>query len=148
VSARGVGLAAATGVVLAVAASHAHIHFGPGGDPAANRALANTMARASYGWDGQQRRCLDTLWAGESGFSQYADTRASGLDPAGASVFAYGIPQSRPATKMPHSAWPASLGGSSDPRTQVRWGLRYIASTYGSPCAALAAKRASGNLCY
>ena len=52
------------------------------------------------------------------------------------SVFAYGIPQSRPATKMPRSAWPPSMGGRANPKSQIRWGLTYIQRTYGDPCAA------------
>jgi hypothetical protein len=100
------------------------------------------------GWTGSQWSCLYTLWDGESGWSQYADTRKSGLDPAGATVFAYGIPQSRPATKMPHSAQPASLGGQSKPKAQIRWGLIYVKTTYGNPCNALAFKRAHGNQGY
>jgi resuscitation-promoting factor RpfB len=97
-----------------------------------------------YYWTGSQFTCLDTLWAGESGWRTNADTRVSGLDPAGATVYAYGIPQSRPAQKM------ATVGSDwqTNPATQIRWGLKYIAGTYGSPCSALAAKRASGNRGY
>lgn len=97
----------------------------------ANEALANKMA-ASSGWAGGQETCLDELWTVESGFSQYADTRRSGLDPPGAAVYAYGIPQARPAWKM------ASAGADwqTNPATQIKWGLRYLKDTYGSPCAA------------
>jgi hypothetical protein len=42
---------------------------------------------------------------------------------------AYGIPQSLPASKM------ASAGGDwkTNPATQIKWGLSYIASRYGNP---------------
>lgn len=114
---------------------------------AANIRLGRAMA-ARYGWTGAQWTCLDVLWTGESGWSQYADTRRSGLDPANATVFAYGIPQSRPDWKMPRAARPASQGGHSDPQAQIGWGLRYIKGRYGDPCAALAFKRANGNQGY
>lgn len=122
---------------------------GGGGSSSANVRLGQSMA-SQMGWTAGngQWQCLDTLWQGESGWSQYSDTRASGLDPAGASVFAYGIPQSRPATKMPHSAWPSSMGGRSNPKAQIRWGLGYIETTYGNPCSALAFKRSTGNQGY
>ncbi len=97
----------------------------------ANERLANRMA-ASYGWTGKQVTCLDELWQRESGFSVTADTRRSGLDPPGARVYAYGIPQARPADKM------ASAGADwrTNAVTQVTWGLRYVRDTYGNPCGA------------
>lgn len=135
----------------------AHLLSAGGGN--GNVALGQRLAAKKYGWTGSQWNCLYTLWQGESGWSQYSDTRASGLDPAGAPVFAYGIPQARghgsdiggvtaPYPPAYAAGNPASLGGSSDPRTQVLWGLRYIASTYGSPCAALSYKQSTGNQGY
>jgi len=152
-------LGAAIGVGLALAAVHdihAHAHPAAGGGAAdtaaatvisagSNVALGRRLAARDYDWRGTQWSCLDTLWEGESGWSQYADTRRSHLDAADATVFAYGIPQARPATKMPLSARPADLGGSSNRRAQILWGLRYIDGRYGSPCAALAFKRANNN---
>lgn len=114
----------------------------------ANVRLGRSMAASRYGWTGVQWGCLYTLWQGESGWSQYADTRRSGLDPANAAVFAYGIPQARPDTKMPLSARAADQGGQSSPVAQIRWGLTYIKGRYGDPCAALAFKRANGNQGY
>ena len=159
---KGKGLAAAGAVALVMASGvhhhHGHWHLGipsldaasASPDVSANVALGQRLAARHYGWTAQngQFGCLNTLWSGESGWSQTADTRVSGLDPANASVFAYGIPQARPATKMPHSAWPPDLGGQSNARTQILWGLGYIDHTYGSPCAALSFKRASGNQGY
>lgn len=121
---------------------------GSGGSPSQNIRLARRLAAHNYRWTGSQFSCLDTLWAGESGWSQYSDTRRSGLDPAGAQVFAYGIAQARPATKMPRAAWPPDMGGHANARVQEDWGLAYIHHIYGTPCAALAFKRSHGNQGY
>jgi hypothetical protein len=70
-----------------------------------------------------QWTCLYDLWEQESGWNVYADNTASG---------AYGIPQSLPGDKM------AMFGSDweTDPTTQIKWGLYYIKTTYGTPCAA------------
>jgi hypothetical protein len=67
--------------------------------------------------------CLYDLWQQESGWNVYADNTSSG---------AYGIPQSLPGDKM------ASAGADweTNPTTQIIWGLGYIKSVYGTPCAA------------
>ncbi|MCU1591557.1 MAG: hypothetical protein JWP11_2813, partial [Frankiales bacterium] len=84
------------------------------------RAIARAML-ADRGWS-DQWGCLDSLWSRESGWRVYA-ANSSG---------AYGIPQALPGSKM------ASAGSDwrTNPATQIRWGLGYIASSYGSPCAA------------
>jgi hypothetical protein len=102
-------------------------------------ALGERMA-AARGWTGGQWDCLNWLWTRESGWSVSADTRRSGLDPAGAAVYAYGIPQARPAQKMAA----AGADWATDPATQIRWGLGYIAATYGTPCGAWAHETADG----
>lgn len=78
---------------------------------------------ASYGWGSGQFSCLEALWTKESGWNVRADNPTSS---------AYGIPQALPGRKM------ASAGSDwrTNPATQIRWGLGYIESTYGSPCAA------------
>lgn len=93
-----------------------------GGSP---RAIARSML-GSYGFGSGQWQCLNNLWMGESGWDWSATNPSSG---------AYGIPQSLPASKM------AAAGGDwlTNPTTQIRWGLGYIQSSYGSPCAAWAA---------
>lgn len=86
-------------------------------DPkAAARALLS-----DYGWSDAQFTCLDKLWVGESNWNYRAENSSSG---------AYGIPQSLPASKM------ASVGADyrDNPLTQIKWGLGYIKSSYGSPC--------------
>lgn len=115
-----------------------------GGSPAANEQLGNQLAARGYGWAGAQAACLDVLWQGESGWRTNADTRASGLDSWSSPVYAYGIPQARPAQKMAA----AGADWQSNPATQIRWGLGYIHDRYGNPCAALAFKRSTGNQGY
>jgi hypothetical protein len=110
---------------------------------AGNIALGKRMAARRH-WTRSEWSCEYVLWEGESGWSVYADTRKSGLDPADATVYAYGIPQSRPAQKMAT----AGANWATSARTQIRWGDDYIARTYGTPCRALAFKRASGNKGY
>lgn len=70
-----------------------------------------------------QWSCLNSLWQKESNWRHTATNPSSG---------AYGIPQSLPGSKM------ASAGSDwrTNPRTQIRWGLSYIKSRYGSPCGA------------
>jgi hypothetical protein len=76
-----------------------------------------------YGFDSGQFSCLDQLWMGESGWRYTASNSSSG---------AYGIPQALPGSKMATIApdW------RTNPVTQIRWGLRYIKSSYGTPCGA------------
>jgi hypothetical protein len=83
-----------------------------------------------FGWSGQFS-CLDSLWNVESGWNPTAENPNSG---------AYGIPQALPGSKM------ASAGPDwqTDAATQILWGLRYIQSTYGSPCAAWSHEEATG----
>ncbi|MET9120018.1 transglycosylase SLT domain-containing protein [Streptomyces sp. NPDC004528] len=74
------------------------------------------LSSAQYG-------CLDSLVTHESGWNPYATNPSSG---------AYGLFQALPGSKM------ASAGADwrTNPITQVRWGLSYIGSRYGSPCGA------------
>jgi resuscitation-promoting factor RpfB len=76
-----------------------------------------------FHWSQRQFKYLDWLWNRESSWNVYA------LNPTSS---AYGIPQAVPGSKM------ASAGPNwqSNARTQIRWGLRYIKSRYGSPAAA------------
>jgi hypothetical protein len=92
--------------------------------------IAHAMLLRS-GWAENEWSCLDTLWTRESGWETYASNGGSG---------AYGIPQALPASKM------ASAGPDwrTNPVTQIRWGLSYIRSVYGTPCAALQHSSAYG----
>jgi hypothetical protein len=94
---------------------------GPG--PAAAQEIARS-AMGSHGWtDPAEFPCLVALWNAESGWSWSATNPSSG---------AYGIPQALPGWKM------ASAGNDwlTNPATQIEWGMGYIRSVYGSPCAA------------
>jgi hypothetical protein len=85
----------------------------------------------SFGWSSSEFSCLQPLWAGESGWSVTASNPSTG---------AYGIPQALPGAKM------ASAGADwqTNAATQIRWGLGYIKSTYGSPCAAWSHEQSAG----
>ncbi len=78
---------------------------------------------AARGWGGSEWTCLESLWERESGWNYQAANPSSG---------AYGIPQALPGSKM------ASAGSdwASNPATQIKWGLGYIADRYGTPCGA------------
>jgi Transglycosylase SLT domain len=85
------------------------------------RRLARSMMRSHFHWTRSvQWRDLNRLWQRESSWNRFAHNPSSG---------AYGIPQATPGRKM------ASAGPRwrSNCRTQIRWGLRYIKSRYGSP---------------
>lgn len=88
----------------------------------ANEALGKELA-AEIGWTGAEWDCLDQLWIGESGWDETAENKSS---------LAYGIPQSLPPEKM------AVYGDDyrTNPVTQIRWGMDYIARRYGTPCVA------------
>ncbi|MDI3195769.1 lytic transglycosylase domain-containing protein [Pseudarthrobacter sp. AL07] len=97
----------------------------PGGavnDPAGAKNYAAGQL-ASYGWGQDQFQCLASLWTKESNWLTTATNPYSG---------AYGIAQALPASKYgtAGSDWLTSY------RTQVNWGLSYIADRYGSPCGA------------
>ncbi|MEP6697941.1 MAG: hypothetical protein ABJA34_13845 [Pseudonocardiales bacterium] len=92
---------------------------------------ARVIAAQSYGWTGSQFTCLDRLWTRESAWNYRAQNPYSG---------AYGIPQALPGSKM------ASVGSdwATNPVTQIKWGLGYIESRYGSPCSAWGHSQSSG----
>ncbi|NYE19091.1 phospholipase [Microbacterium immunditiarum] len=87
------------------------------------QAFARDVAASQYGWGGDQFSCLVNLWNRESGWNYQAYNAGSG---------ATGIPQALPGSKM------ASAGADwqTSARTQIVWGLDYIARAYGSPCGA------------
>jgi hypothetical protein len=88
-------------------------------DPGTNRALGYQLL-LDFGFAEDQWKFLDALWHRESGWNHLAENPSSG---------AYGIPQSLPADKM------AVVGDDwrTNPETQIRWGLAYIAARYGTP---------------
>jgi hypothetical protein len=70
-----------------------------------------------------QYNCIDYIFTRESGWNPRA------ANPSGA----YGIPQAKPGSKM------ATFGSNwrYSPLTQVKWGIWYVNSRYGSACQAL-----------
>lgn len=89
------------------------------------QAFARDVSASQYGWGEDQFSCLVNLWNRESNWNYQAYNADGG---------ATGIPQSLPGDKM------ASAGADwqTNARTQIIWGLGYIAGSYGSPCAAWA----------
>lgn len=71
-----------------------------------------------------QFQCLDVLFERESHWNPKSYNKHSG---------AYGIPQALPGSKMAK----AGKDWKTNPTTQVKWGLMYIKSRYGTACAAL-----------
>jgi hypothetical protein len=93
-----------------------------------------TLARAlmpEFGMPSSEFGCLDNIWSQESGWNVHADNPSSS---------AYGIPQALPGSKM-SSAGP---NWEDNAETQIRWGLGYIKSRYGSACAAWSYKQGAG----
>jgi hypothetical protein len=96
----------------------------PPPDPGTAQSIAYKML-PSFGFNAaSQYPCLNDIYTRESGW-RYNAENASG---------AYGIPQALPGSKM------ASAGADwqTNPATQIKWGLGYIKSIYGSPCQASA----------
>jgi hypothetical protein len=99
------------------------VNFPPPNPGTAQSTAYNMMS--SFGFDPKtQFGCLNNIWTRESGW-RYNAENASG---------AYGIPQALPGSKM------ASAGADwqTNPATQIKWGLGYIKSIYGTPCSAWA----------
>jgi uncharacterized protein YabE (DUF348 family) len=103
---------------------------GGGESPAQAQAIAASLL-ASHGWGQDQMSCLVTMWDHESGWRVNASNPSSG---------AYGIPQALPGSKMAQygSDWQTSA------RTQIEWGLAYIAERYSTPCGAWDQWQANG----
>lgn len=96
-----------------------------------SQADPRTLAKAlmpQYGLSTSEFGCLDNLWVSESDWDVHADNPTSS---------AYGIPQALPGSKM-SSAGP---DWQDNAETQIRWGLQYIKSRYGSACGAWAFKQ-------
>jgi hypothetical protein len=87
-------------------------------DRGSNRGLGYQLM-IEFGFPADQWPYLDALWHRESGWNHLADNPTSS---------AYGIPQSLPGSKM------AVVGSDwrTNPETQIRWGLAYIAARYGN----------------
>jgi resuscitation-promoting factor RpfB len=93
--------------------------------------VADAKAYALSRIGSTQFSCLDRLWTRESNWNPYSRNSSSG---------AYGIPQALPGDKM------AIMGADwrTNPVTQVKWGLSYIANRYGTACNAWAHSQTYG----
>jgi hypothetical protein len=80
----------------------------------ANKAMAMRFAKAGFGWDETQRKCIWKLFDEESRFDNFADNKHSS---------AYGIAQ------MLNEQ-------SRDPAIQILNAYRYIKHRYETPCRA------------
>ena len=97
-----------------------------------SKADPRDIARAmlpEYGFSSDQFSCLDSLYVSESDWDPTADNPTSS---------AYGIPQALTET---HDDLPADY--MTNPASQIEWGLDYIRSSYGTPCAAWEFKQAN-----
>jgi hypothetical protein len=102
----------------------------PAPDPGTAQSIAWNMM-SSFGFDpNTQFGCLDNIWTRESGW-RWSAANASG---------AYGIPQALPGSKMAT----AGADWQTNPATQIKWGLGYIQSMYGTPCGAWSFWQAHG----
>jgi hypothetical protein len=80
------------------------------------------MAQAMVG-DASQFQCMSNIVSHESGWNYQATNASSG---------AYGLFQALPGDKMVS----AGADWRTNPKTQIKWGLSYMDSRYGSPCGA------------
>jgi hypothetical protein len=105
--------AATTGMVLAAAPAHAATT-----STSSAQAIAHQMIP-----DAAQYNAFSKIVEHESGWNISATNSSSG---------AYGLVQALPASKM------ASAGSDwkTNPKTQIKWGLDYMNSRYGSPAGA------------
>jgi hypothetical protein len=92
---------------------------------------ARSWARPGTSIGSTQYNCIDNIFTRESRWNPLAGNPTSG---------AYGIPQAFPGSKM------ATFGSNwrYSPLTQVKWGLWYVNSRYGSACEAWAFWQAHG----
>ena len=123
---------------VAVPEKAAALDLAEGGAMTATESLSDDDPRdigrallGEFGFSVDQYGCLDSLWTRESNWTVDADNPTSS---------AYGIPQALPGSKMSS----AGADWATNPVTQIRWGLGYIADRYGSPCGAWAHSESVG----
>lgn len=95
------------------------------------REIARQIMVNKYSWGAEEFACYNSIIMRESKWIVSADNPHSS---------AFGIPQALPGSKM------ASFGSDwrTNPATQIRWGLDYVESRYGTPCQAWSFKRGHG----
>ncbi len=85
--------------------------------------VAQVQAMARQMIPGDQFQCFSNIVSHESGWNYHAVNASSG---------AYGLFQALPGSKMSS----AGADWQTNPATQIKWGLSYMDSRYGSPCQA------------
>jgi hypothetical protein len=106
--------------------------------------VARLGASVDRHWGMSQSQCASLIFEYEARWDPHATNKSSG---------AYGLPQAKPASKLanwaeakakaaaeagdPEAAW-LYRAWRDNPVVQAEWGVDYMASRYGSPCAALA----------
>lgn len=103
----------------------------PPPDPGTAQSIGYNMLPQFGFSQSTQWSCLQNLWNRESGWNYQAENPYSG---------AYGIPQALPGSKMAT----AGADWQTNPATQIKWGLGYIQSIYGTPCGAWNFELANG----
>ena len=86
------------------------------------RSYARQLAETEYGWKKDQYSCLTKMWGKESAWNSEAVSPTKD----------YGIPQRH----MSHNTPEQIEEFLRNPAEQIRWGLGYIKSRYGTPCEA------------
>ena len=86
------------------------------------QAYAKDLVLNHFGWTEGDFQALVKLWYRESGWNVYAYGNGC-----------YGIPQAKPGNKMSSAGKDWKTNG----KTQIRWGLNYIAGRYKNPTKAL-----------
>ncbi len=95
------------------------------------REIARQILKNKFDYGDDQYSCFNNIIIRESNWDVNATNASSG---------AYGIPQALPGTKM------ASVADDwrTNPATQIIWGVQYMKTRYGSPCAAWGFKSSHG----
>jgi hypothetical protein len=106
--------------------------------------VARLGAKVDRQWGLAQSECASLIFEYEANWNPHATNKRSG---------AYGLPQANPASKLANwaeaKAKAAANAGDTDgewlyrawrdnPVVQAEWGVDYMTTRYGSPCAALA----------
>jgi hypothetical protein len=89
----------------------------------ASYTIAEVQSMARQMVAGAQFQCFSNIVSHESGWNYTAVNASSG---------AYGLLQALPGSKMTS----AGADWRTNPATQIKWGLNYMNSRYGSPCQA------------
>jgi hypothetical protein len=117
---------------------------------ARNYLVARLGTRVERRFGLSQAQCASRIFEYEANWDPHATNKSSG---------AYGLPQANPASKL--AAWAeakataAAKAGDADtarlyrawrdnPVVQAEWGVDYMITRYGSPCAALAFRNRAG----